>query len=172
MMALIRNGAITDDFYTSVPAGSPLPARGALLVALPQWRAWRAKLVARHSPTGVRLTCGEHPEEIAADLGHLNTVALEFPNFRDGRAYSYARLLRDRYGYSGELRAVGEVLVDQLLYMHRVGFDSFELAGDDPEGAYRAALGEFGVFYQPAAASQLCVWRQRHGPAQEATAPD
>ena len=76
-------------------------------------------------------------------------VALDFPKFRDGRAYSYARLLRERYGFRGELRAVGEVLLEQLFFMLRTGFDAFEIQGPDPSGAYRTALADFSVWYQP-----------------------
>ena len=78
-------------------------------------------------------------------------VALEFPKFRDGRAYSYARLLRERYGFKGELRAVGEVLLEQLFFMLRTGFDAFEIESADPLEDYRTALADFSVWYQPTA---------------------
>ena len=77
-------------------------------------------------------------------------VALEFPKFRDGRAYSTARLLRERYGFAGELRAVGDVLRDQFLFMHRCGFDAFEVADEQAVAAWRKAIAEFTVFYQTA----------------------
>ena len=78
-------------------------------------------------------------------------MALEFPKFGDGRAFSYARLLRERYGFTGEVRAVGEVLYDQLVFMHRCGFDAFEIAADDAAGRWLQALGEISVWYQPTA---------------------
>ncbi len=161
-MALIKNGAIASDRYGRLPEEGALPAHGPILVSLEQWQQWRDELTARDAPVGVRLTGEQHPEAIAADLEHLDLVALEFPSFRDGRAYSYARLLRDRYAYTGELRAVGDVLFDQLLHMHRVGFDAFEVGGDDPLGDYEDAVGEFGVVYQPASDDRIPALRLRH----------
>jgi uncharacterized protein (DUF934 family) len=76
-------------------------------------------------------------------------IALEFPVFRDGRAYSYARILREQLAFTGELRAVGDVLMEQVHFMLRVGFDSFELNSTDPLGDYAAALADFSVWYQP-----------------------
>jgi len=161
-MALIKNGAIASDRYGRLPEEGALPAHGPILVSLEQWQQWRDELTARDAPVGVRLTGEQHPEAIAADLEHLDLVALEFPSFRDGRAYSYARLLRDRYAYTGELRAVGDVLFDQLLHMHRVGFYAFEVGGDDPLGDYEDAVGEFGVVYQPAGDDRIPALRLRH----------
>ncbi|MHA1154101.1 MAG: DUF934 domain-containing protein, partial [Alphaproteobacteria bacterium] len=79
----------------------------------------------------------------------FQVIALEFPSFGDGRAYSYARLLRERHGYRGELRAVGNVLRDQALFMRRCGFDAFEVAEGTAVAGWREALGEISVFYQP-----------------------
>jgi uncharacterized protein (DUF934 family) len=95
------------------------------------------------------LRSDESPVLVADDLERFAVIALEFPAFRDGRAYSYARILRERYGFAGELRAVGDVLMEQLHFMLRVGFDAFELGGDDPVAAYETALKDFSVWYQP-----------------------
>ena len=113
-------------------------------------------------PLGVRLHSDQSPELIADDLKHFAVVALEFPKFRDGRAYSYARLLRERYGYEGELRAVGDVLLEQVFFMLRTGFDAFDIQGDDPLGAYRTALGEFSVWYQPTGDGRPTALQLRH----------
>src|SRR3546814_6520329 len=102
---------------------------------------------------GLRLKSDQSPAGIAEDLGHFQLVALEFPRFGDGRAYSYARLLRERYGFKGELRAVGNVLRDQLLFMLRCGFDAFEVANENAVDAWREALAEFDLFYQPTGGS-------------------
>jgi uncharacterized protein (DUF934 family) len=91
------------------------------------------------------------PLAIADDVGRLGLVALEFPRFTDGRPYSHARLLRQRLGYRGELRAVGNVLRDQLLFMRRCGFDAFELPDGADVAAWLSAFDEISVFYQPAA---------------------
>jgi uncharacterized protein (DUF934 family) len=161
-MALIKNHELTPDTYTRIAGDAELPDQGGVLVDLQRWQDDWQSLGRRGSPVGVWLTSDQHPEIIADDLDQIDLVALEFPSFRDGRAYSYARLLRDRYGFSGELRAVGDVLPDQLLYMHRVGFDAFELAGQDPLSDYQTALEEFDVFYQPAADARATALRLRH----------
>ena len=93
-------------------------------------------------------------------LDEVTLLAVEFPKFTDGRGYSIARILRDRYGYTGELRAVGDVLHDQLLFMARCGFDAFELkAGKDIDGAL-AAFDAFSVYYQGAADEPEPLWRR------------
>ena len=148
-MALIKDGKLVTDTFVDASGLEVLPPAGAVLVTYDQWQAQRAALLARGTPLGIRLHSDQPPELIAADLPHFALVALEFPKFRDGRAYSYARLLRERYGFRGELRAVGEVLLEQLFFMLRTGFDAFDVQGPDPLGAYRTALGDLSVWYQP-----------------------
>lgn len=97
--------------------------------------------------------------DIKCDIHGFSTIILEFPAFKDGRAYSQARLLRERYGYTGEIRARGDVLRDQLLFMTRCGVNAFEFAGD-AQGA-NAAMQEFSFAYQPAADDAAPVWRKR-----------
>ena len=99
---------------------------------------------------------------IANELDQFAMIALEFPVFGDGRAYSYARLLRDRYHYTGELRAVGDVLLEQLHFMHRVGFDAFQVADDDAVSAWETALADLGVWYQPTGDGRASVIQLRH----------
>ena len=101
-----------------------------------------------------RVSTSEKPRiHIIHDMDNQERYKAQMPNpvFRDGRAYSYARILREAYGYEGELRAVGEVLLEQLHFMIRVGFDAFELQGDDPERAWQIAAEEFSAWYQPGA---------------------
>ena len=147
--ALIRDGRVCADRFIDVSGAAELPGDGALIVSLEQWETQRDAL--RGRDLGIRLRSDEPPERIAADLSEFSVIALEFPVFRDGRAYSYARILRESYGYKGELRAVGEVLMEQLHFMLRVGFDAFELSTDNPEEAYRVAAEEFSAWYQPGA---------------------
>ena len=97
------------------------------------------------------MTSEQAPEHIGDGLWRLAVIALEFPAFRDGRAYSYARLLREKYGYEGELRAVGDVLLEQLHFMTRTGFDAFEIESDDPLRDFEIAAAEFSIWYQPTA---------------------
>ena len=150
-MPLLKHGRIVDDAWIAVADDAPLP-EGAAIVSLERWQAEREQLAARNAPLGVRLGSDQPPTLIADDLGRFAVVALDFPTFKDGRGYSYARMLRERYKYAGEVRAVGEVLRDQFLFMHRCGIDAFEVASDKAEEDWRAALGEIDVFYQPGTA--------------------
>lgn len=150
-MALVKDGALAEDPFVDASDADEIPSAGAVIVSLDQWRQGRDALAAREDPLGLRLRSHESPELVADDLDRFAVVALEFPKFRDGRAYTYARWLRERYAFRGEVRAVGDVLLEQLHFMLRVGFDAFEIAGDDPLGAYRAAAADFSVWYQPAA---------------------
>ncbi|HUK03381.1 MAG TPA: DUF934 domain-containing protein [Steroidobacteraceae bacterium] len=109
-----------------------------------RWQSWEGRL-------GVKVGAAEKVEELAVELPRLSLVAFEFPNAGDGRGYTYARLLRARYGFGGEIRAVGQVKCDQIFFMARSGFDAFEVApGEDIELA-RAALERYSVAYQPGA---------------------
>ena len=118
-MALIKHAEIAQDSWTDASGLAAIPAAGAVIVSLAQWEAERDALIARTDPVGIRLGSDEPPHRIASDLPHLELVALEFPVYKDGRAYSYARLLRERHGFTGELRAVGDVLCEQLHFMER-----------------------------------------------------
>jgi uncharacterized protein (DUF934 family) len=161
-MPLVKDNALVDDPFVTVPEGGEVPSGGAVLVPLSIWRERREELLERGTPLGVRLKSDESPELIADDLPHLALVALEFPKFRDGRAYSYARILRERYRYGGEVRAVGEVLMEQLHFMLRTGFDGFEIVDPNPLEAYRTALADFTVWYQPTGDGRKTATQLRH----------
>jgi uncharacterized protein (DUF934 family) len=163
MTTLIRDGAPSEDTFVSVDAQDDLPGVLDIIVTLDRWRADRDRLVQRQGLVGVRLKSDEPPDLIAEDLEHLALVALEFPAFRDGRAYSYARLLREQYGYAGEIRAVGDVLLEQLHFMVRVGFDAFELSSTEPERDFEIAQADFSVWYQPGADDRETAVELRHG---------
>ena len=161
-MALLKNNAVIDDPFTDISGQETIPAAGAVLVDLNQWQTHREQLLQRPDPVGVRLGSAEPPNMIARDLDSLALVALEFPVFRDGRAYSYARLLREQYRFRGEIRAVGDVLLEQLHFMERTGFDAFELEGDDPLGDMQIASADFDVWYQPAVDGRMSAIQLRH----------
>jgi uncharacterized protein (DUF934 family) len=161
-MALVKNGELVTSPFVDASGLETIPPAGAVIVSLDQWKAQRDELVKRGAPLGIRLHSDQPPELIAADLAHFSVVALEFPKFRDGRAYSYARLLRERYGFKGELRAVGEVLLEQLFFMLRTGFDAFDVQSADPLKDYRTALADFSVWYQPAADGRPTAMQLRH----------
>jgi uncharacterized protein (DUF934 family) len=147
-MAIVKNGALVADDFVDVSAAAELPAAGALIVSLEQWQTHRASLVARGGKIGLRLRSDQPPQLVAADLAHFAVIALEFPKFRDGRAYTHARMLRERLGYQGEVRAVGDVLQEQLHFMQRCGFNAFEIVGPDPVAAWRAVEQDHSVWYQ------------------------
>jgi len=123
----------------------------ALLFPLPVWLAQRDALLARDaSRTGIWLNGDEEPEQIAADIHRFDCIAVNFPSFMDGRGFSCGRLLRERYGFRGELRATGDIFVDQLHFLKRCGFDAFELPDDTSLDAALNCLDAFSVHYQAA----------------------
>lgn len=149
-MALVKNNLIVKDDWQQVDDEELLP-EGAILVSAARWAAERETLLGRSGDLGVYLKSEDNPESLASDLDCFALICLEFPTFMDGRAYSYARMLRERYGFKGEIRAVGHVLRDQLLLMHRCGFDAFDIPCDDDLALSKwlASQKEMSVFYQP-----------------------
>lgn len=145
MPTLIDRTGIRDDAWALLDGANPeaIPAGVPLLVRAADWVVHREALAARPGPLGLLLEPADDPATIAGELDRFTLLAVAFPKFTDGRGYSIARLLRERHGWRGELRAVGEVLRDQLHYLARCGFDSFTLA--DGEDA-RAALKSFEPF--------------------------
>lgn len=117
---------IPDD-WRSIADADPLPIEGCALVSLPRWRAEQAALAALGVPCGIKVLAGEALDAASDDIARLSVVALVFPKFTDGRSYSTARQLREVLGYRGQLRATGDVLLDQLPLMLRCGFDAFEI---------------------------------------------
>jgi uncharacterized protein (DUF934 family) len=157
-MPLLRNGALRDDEWQRVDDDAEsLPAGAAVIVSFTRFRAERETLLARNAPLGVLLKNTDPVEELGSDAARFALIALEFPKFGDGRAYSQARLLRERYGFTGELRATGQVLPDQLHHMRRCGFDAFELAKGEPLEAWRRALHTFSAVYQPTGDGRIPV---------------
>ncbi len=149
-MKLIKSGAYAQDTFAAVADDAALPD-GPVLVSLARFGKEREALLARNTPVGIRLPSSENPESLGADIHHFALIALEFPKFRDGRAFSWARLLRTRLGFTGEIRAVGDFLFDQVNYQHRVGFDAWEVPDDFTVEMFAKALAEMTNVYQPAA---------------------
>lgn len=161
-MQIIRNGAIVEDAFVHIANDAEVPAQGDVIVSLSRYKEQRDQLRARTGKIGVRLASNEEAHLVEPYLAEVALVAIEFPNFKDGRGYTTARLLRDRYGYKGEIRAVGDVLRDQLRAMRRCGFDAYELkAGKDIQGALQA-FGEFSESYQGAADDPRPLFRRRN----------
>ncbi len=167
-MPLLKDGEIVEDSWTSLAEESDATPEGKVIVTLEQWQEGRERLRGHNGRLGLRLKSDQSPAQIADDLEHFDLIALEFPRFGDGRAYSYARLLRERHGYKGELRAVGNVLRDQLVFMVRCGFDSFEVASDQAAEAWRQAMAEFTRWYQPTGNSRAALGALRRSASHNA----
>lgn len=148
-MPLLKDGKLAEDHWTALAESADAAPLGDVIVTLEQWQAGGERLRGHNGRLGLRLKSDQSPAQVADDLGHFDLIALEFPRFGDGRAYSSARLLRERYGFKGELRAVGNILRDQLLFMLRCGFDAFEIDNPDAVEAWCEAVAEISLFYQP-----------------------
>lgn len=159
---IIRDGALVEDHwqrFTGEDIGE-IPGENDVIVSLALWQSSRDQLLERNSKTAVVLEPGEEPENIADDLDKLPMVAIHFPAFTDGRGYSYARELRTRYGYKGEIRAMGDVLQDQLFYLHRVGFSAFDIRPDKDIDEAMNGLRDFSITYQGDANDPRPVYRR------------
>ncbi|MBL8555935.1 MAG: DUF934 domain-containing protein [Phenylobacterium sp.] len=139
-----------EDAFTNVADDQDIP-QGDVILSLTRFQAEGDRLLSEGRAVGVRLKSDEEAEALAYDLPRLALVALEFPKFRDGRAYSNARILRERYGFAGELRAVGDVLREQAHFMLRCGFDAFEPADGSEAQQWEAVTRRFRHVYQRAA---------------------
>jgi uncharacterized protein (DUF934 family) len=160
-MALIRNERFVTDPWRHLADDEGVPDAPRLTVSYVRWVEQRAALSALPAALGLRLPNDVSPSKLAPDLARLALIVLNFPRFTDGRAYSQARLLRGRLGFTGELRAEGEVLRDQLLFMRRCGFDAFTVGERAIAEDWLAAFREIDVFYQPAEDREMPVLRRR-----------
>ena len=150
-MPIIKNGVVIKDPWIVIADDAPLPASQPVIVSLARWLAEGEALRGRNGLLGVRLRSAELAEDIAADLEHLSLVAIEFPSIGDGRGYTTGRLLRERYGFTGELRAVGALVRDLFPFLRRCGFDAVEARDEIEAAAWRQAVGAITVAYQNAA---------------------
>lgn len=152
-MQIIKNHKIVDDQwqYFTEKFDTSMPPDGNIIITLKAWKTAKENLITRQSKLGIKLNSDELLPEIVDDLDYFEIISLDFTPYKDGRHFSTARLLRERYHYKGEIRATGEVLRDQLLYMQRVGFDAFELGSNQDLNAALTAFNEFSTAYQPTA---------------------
>lgn len=162
-MAILKHGALQPNEWQELSDDAALPESGSVIVSLERWRRDEAALRTSNRQIGVRLQNSQSPLALANDIDRLSLVVVEFPKFSDGRAFSQARLLRDRLGFKGEIRAVGSILRDQYLFMIRCGIDAVELPDGKPIDGYLDALAEFSVWYQPAADERKTAMSLRHG---------
>ena len=165
-MRLYREGLVKNDPWIELGDTDEVPASGALILSLDRWKAERTELKQRDSQLGVKIDPDEAVEDIRDDLDRLSLIVVTFPKFADGRGFSTARLLREKFGFDGEIRALGEVLSDQIPFMRRCGFDSFGVNDGPTQRLLESdALFKMPGFYQPAlerskADTPLRPWRR------------
>jgi uncharacterized protein (DUF934 family) len=153
--------ALVEDPFTKVDDDDQYLPQGDVIISLTRFQSDGDRLLSEGRSVGVRVQSDETVESLAYDLPRLAVVALVFPKFRDGRPYSNARLLRERYGYEGEVRAVGDVLREQAQFMLRCGIDAFEPADGSTPEAWAHAAGRFRHVYQRAADDRVPAFELR-----------
>jgi uncharacterized protein (DUF934 family) len=160
-MPLVKNAKISNDAFVHVADDAPLPADGAILISAARFLEDPDAISRRLGKTGVIWPNNRDLDDLVPYLDRLAAVALVFPSFRDGRAYSQARLLRERFLYRGELRATGQVLRDQFVFMLRAGFDAFEVKKAADAEAFAQTAKRYSVFYQPTGDGRVTALNRR-----------
>src|ERR1700716_1762601 len=160
-MPLVKGGKITADPLIQVADDAEIPGEGAILISAARFLENAELLSQRAGKTGVIWPNNRDVDDLVPYLGRLAAIALVFPSFRDGRAYSQARLLCERHGYRGELRATGQVLRDQFVFMLRAGFNAFEVKKDSDAAAFVSTAKRYSVFYQPTGDGRVTALHRR-----------
>ena len=161
MQKMLSHGAVTEDNWTVLQMPVETIPQGNILLPLKYWLEQSAELDGQAGLVGDWLDSDEEVEALADDLAQLPVVALNFPKFVDGRGFSSARLLRDRYDYKGEIRAIGNVIQDQLFMLQRCGFSQFCLADNVDLEAAAKSLNDFSDSYQTAADQDQPLFKRR-----------
>src|SRR4030088_3122859 len=160
-MPLVKHGKITTDTFVPVADDAEIPSDGAILISAAPFLDDAEALSRRFGKTGVIWPNNRDVDDLVPYLDRLAVVALMFPTFRDGRAYSPARALRGRDNYRGELRATGQILRDQFVFMLRAGFDAFEVKKDSDAEAFTTTAKRYSVFYQPTGDGRITALHRR-----------
>ena len=160
-MPLVRSGKVAEDQFVRVADGDPVPEEGAIIVTADRFLADADDFARRNDAVGVIWPNNRNVADLEPHLAHLALIALVFPAYKDGRAYSQARQLREQYGFHGELRATGNILRDQFLFLLRAGFDALEVAKDTDAAVFAQAVSRYSVFYQPAGDRRIPALRAR-----------
>jgi len=160
-MVLVKGDRAVTDGWTHLDDEAEIPAEGPITVSWSRWHRHHDVLHRSAPLLGVRVPNTVAVAEIGLAVSNFSLIALSFPSFTDGRAFSQARILRDRHHYAGELRATGNFLRDQLQFMQRCGIDAFEVPERAITEDWFAALNEIDLFYQPAADNRPWILRQR-----------
>jgi uncharacterized protein (DUF934 family) len=160
-MPLIKNGRVVEDRFVRVLDDAPIPDGTPVIVPAARFLADAEDILRRDAPTGVEWPNNRKVSELEPYLDRLAVIVLAFPNFKDGRGYSQARQLRERYGFAGELRAAGQILRDQFLFLVRAGFDALEVKKPADAEVFAATLARYSVFYQPAGDARVAALQRR-----------
>lgn len=160
-MPLVKGGKILDDSFARIADDAELPDHGAIMVSAARLLQDADKILNRAGKVGVIWPNNRDLDDLVPHLHRLSAVALVFPSFRDGRAYSQARLLRERFAWRGELRATGQVLRDQFVFMLRAGFDTFEVKKPSDAEAFAQTVKRYSVFYQPTGDGRITALHRR-----------
>ena len=160
-MPLVKSGKIATDIFARLADDAEVPAGGAILISAAKFLEHADTLSDRAGKTGVIWPNNRDVDDLVPYLDRLAVVALVFPTFRDGRAYTQARLLRERHGFKGELRATGQVLRDQFVFMLRAGFDAFEVTKESDAEAFASTAKRYSVFYQPTGDGRVTALNRR-----------
>jgi uncharacterized protein (DUF934 family) len=159
-MQIIKDREIVEDNWTHLDDDAEL-ITGNVTVSKSRWLADKETLLKHQGELGLRLNGDDSLEDVVSDLHHFSMIALNFPAFTDGRSYSLARLLRDRYDYQGEIRAQGDILHDQLFYLTQCGFTSFEMVNQNHLDHAITAFNDFSESYQTTAIRPEPLYRRR-----------
>jgi uncharacterized protein (DUF934 family) len=163
-MQIIRNRAVVSDHWRHLPDDAAVSSSGAqkdIIVSLPRWQRDRQALLACGAHLGLRLAAADALEPIAPELSYFDVIALVFPVFTDGRGYSQARLLRQRYGYRREIRALGDFLQDQVAFLERCGVNAFEIHPGQNIQQILETFAEISITYQPASDTDEHIFYRR-----------
>lgn len=160
-MPLVKGNRIANDTFVQVADDAELPAGGDVFVGATRFLADPVAILSRAGKAGIVWPNNRDVDDLVPHLGKLAAIALIFPSFRDGRAYTQARLLRERHGFKGELRATGQVLRDQFVFMLRAGFDAFEVKKQSDADAFADVAKRYSVFYQPTGDGRVTAFRRR-----------
>lgn len=147
-MQIIKDQQIIDNTWQYIADDQPLPATGDITVSLTRWQQEKTQLLQRNTPLGVRLEPSDSAYALENDLQHLALIEVNFPIYTAGQGFSHARLLRGRYKFKGEIRAVGQFIVDQVYYLSRVGVNGFALENPKQLEFALSTLDDFSASYQ------------------------
>ncbi len=150
-MSLFKNRKQVDNEWRALADDAPVPEGEKVIISLKRWRAERAALAARNTPLGLQIAAGDKWDDVVPDLARFPVIVVTIPKYADGRAFSIARLLRERDGYKGEIRATGIYIIDQVPFMMRVGIDAFETSDPIVINAFEKGVWpEVPQYLQPA----------------------